>query len=215
MSLIDDALKRAQEAAEKAGPARERPWVPAPLPDPAIARRRRVVRLLAYAAAAAGVVVIGVWAFREIFHSPVRRPSDTLPPENRAVVAPVLPTPQPTLVAVEVSPPPFSPRPTRAARPTPNPDAASEETAAPDESSPAPRPAADSGVRVHAGSVVLPGGGKIELGGIVWSETEPRALVNDRIVGVGGYVEGYTITKIEEDRITLEKDGATLVLAVK
>jgi hypothetical protein len=32
---------------------------------------------------------------------------------------------------------------------------------------------------------------------------------------VGAYVEGYTLTKIEEDRITLEKDGATLVITVK
>ncbi len=214
MSLIDDALKRAQEAAEKTGPARDRPWVPAPLPDPSIAWRRRIVRLLAYAAAAAVVVAIGVWAVREILRSPAPRPSDT-PLENRAAVAPVVPTPQPTLVAVEVSPPPFAPRPARAARTAPDPAAASEETAAPDESPATPRPAADRGAKIHAGSVLLPGGARIELGGIVWSETEPRALVNDRIVGVGGYVEGYTITKIEEDRITLEKDGATLVLAVK
>ena len=31
----------------------------------------------------------------------------------------------------------------------------------------------------------LPGGEKIELGGIVWSETEPRALLNDRVLGIG------------------------------
>ncbi|MFY9552665.1 MAG: hypothetical protein WAU32_16080, partial [Thermoanaerobaculia bacterium] len=76
-------------------------------------------------------------------------------------------------------------------------------------------PALSPGGKVHAGSVTLPGGAKIELGGIVWSETDPRALVNDRIVGVGAYVEGYTVTKIEEDRITLEKDGAILVVSVK
>ena len=34
MSLIDDALKRAQEATRKAGEAdKPRPWTPAPLPD--------------------------------------------------------------------------------------------------------------------------------------------------------------------------------------
>jgi hypothetical protein len=67
----------------------------------------------------------------------------------------------------------------------------------------------------YAGSVTLPGGAKIELGGIVWSETEPRALVNDRIVAVGAYFEGFTLSKIEENRIALEKDGATIYLTVK
>jgi hypothetical protein len=214
VSLIDDALKRAQEAAEKAGPARERPWVPAPLPDPAIARRRRAVRLLAFGAATAALIAIAAWGIREILRAPVPHPTET-GTQSRAPVAAVLPTPEPTLVAVEVSPPAAAPRPARVTRPTPVPDAAREDTAATSESPYPPKPASDRGVKVHAGSVVLSGGAKIELGGIVWSETEPRALVNDRIVGVGGYVEGYTITKIEEDRITLEKDGATLILTVK
>ena len=214
MSLIDDALKRAQEAAEKAGPARERPWVPAPLPDPAIARRRRAVRLLALGAATAAFIAIAAWGVREILRAPVPRPVET-GTQSRAPVAAVLPTPEPTLVAVEVSPPPAEPRPARVTRPTPVPAGEGEETSASAETPSPPKPASDRGVKVHAGSVVLPGGAKIELGGIVWSETEPRALVNDRIVGVGGYVEGYTITKIEEDRITLEKDGATLILTVK
>jgi hypothetical protein len=61
----------------------------------------------------------------------------------------------------------------------------------------------------------LGGGVKIELGGIVWSETEPRALLNDRIVAPGGYVEGFNVVKIEEGRVALEKDGVTIYLAVK
>jgi hypothetical protein len=213
VSLIDDALKRAQEAAEKAGPARERPWVPAPLPDPAIARRRRMIRLLAIAAAAAVVAAIGVWTVRAILRSPVPRSAET-PPETRAPVAAVVPTPEPTLVPVAVAPPiPTARQTARLSRPTPivDTDGLMEGV---ETKVPAP-PAPERGTRTHSGSVTLPGGTKIELGGIVWSETEPRALVNDRIVGVGAYVEGYTLAKIEEDRITLEKDGATLVLTVK
>jgi type II secretory pathway component PulC len=72
-----------------------------------------------------------------------------------------------------------------------------------------------AGPRTYAGSVTLPGGEKIELGGIAWSEEEPRALLNDRVVGVGGYVDGYSVSKIETDRVVLEKDGATIVLTVK
>jgi hypothetical protein len=79
---------------------------------------------------------------------------------------------------------------------------------------PPPRPAAPRS-RTYSGSITLAGGEKIELGGIAWSEEEPRALLNDRIVGVGGYVDGYAVSKIETDRVVLEKDGATIVLTVK
>jgi hypothetical protein len=82
-------------------------------------------------------------------------------------------------------------------------------------SPPAPPPPRLGSSRTYAGGVTLPGGEKIELGGIAWSEEEPRALLNDRIVGVGGYVSGYSVSKIEPDRVVLEKDGATIVLTVK
>jgi hypothetical protein len=213
VSLIDDALKRAQEAAEKAGLARERPWVPAPLPDPAIARRRRLVRALALALAAAAALAAVVWGIRFAL-----QPVETAPargkPENAPAALAVAPTPEPTLKAVEVPPPAEAMirRPTRLPQRTPLVDTEGLNEGA---ETKVPAPAPERGGKVHSGSVTLPGGARIELGGIVWSETEPRALVNDRIVGVGGYVEGYTIAKIEEDRITLEKDGATLILTVK
>ena len=212
MSLIDDALKRAQEAAEKAGPPRERPWVPAPLPDPAIARRRRAVRLLAFAAAAAAFLAIAAWGVREILRAPVPRPAET-GTQSRTPVAAVLPTPEPMLVAVAVPSPASTARQTaRLPRPTPIVDT---EGLNEGMETKVPAPGPERGSRTHSGSVTLPGGARIELGGIVWSEAEPRALVNDRIVGVGGYVEGYTITKIEEDRITLEKDGAALIRTLR
>ena len=81
--------------------------------------------------------------------------------------------------------------------------------------SPAPRPAHLASGRSYSGSVTLAGGEKIELGGIVWSETEPRALLNDRVLGVGGFVEGYEVTRIETDRVELKKDGATITVTVK
>ena len=65
------------------------------------------------------------------------------------------------------------------------------------------------------GAVDLPGGGRIELGGIVWSEDEPRALLNDRIVGTEAFVEGFTVSKIEENRVLLEKDGVTISISLK
>jgi hypothetical protein len=69
--------------------------------------------------------------------------------------------------------------------------------------------------RTYVGVVQLPDGAKIELGGIAWSEEEPRALLNDRIVGTDAYVAGFTVAKIEENRVVLVRDGMTVYLAVK
>ena len=216
MSLIDDALKRAQEASEKKGGApKERPWVPAPLPDPAIARRRRAMRMAGLALAAAVVIAGGVWAVRVAGRIPAGKP-DEKPPAAAAAAPAVLPTPEPTLVAVEVPPQAAAParRPTRLPRLTPLVDTEGLNEGA-ETKVPAPGAPPERSGRVHAGFFTLPSGTHIELGGIVWSDVEPRALVNDKIVGVGAYIEGYSLTKIEEDRITLEKDGATVVITVK
>jgi hypothetical protein len=212
LSLIDDALKRAREADEKRdGAPRERPWVPAPLPDPAIARRRRLWRGLMLAAIGGAVLAGGFVLFRRTAEP--KPGAVTEQGQGRPGSPPTAVLASPTLVAVEVPPPPAAPRPTRPARSAPN-EAVAEATAGETEARPAPPPAAPR-ERVYSRSVTLPGGEKIELGGIVWSEADPRALVNDRVVGVGSYVEGYTVTKIEEDRITLERDGAGLVVSLK
>jgi hypothetical protein len=88
------------------------------------------------------------------------------------------------------------------------------EAAAPAEA-PAPRRDRLVSGKTYAGSVALPEGARVELGGIVWSETEPRALLNDRILGVGGYVEGFRVESIETERVALRKDELTIFLSVK
>ena len=65
MSLIDDALKRAQAADEAAsGKPAERPWIPTPMPDAGLARRRAMTRGLAIAAAVAAVAVASFFVLR-------------------------------------------------------------------------------------------------------------------------------------------------------
>jgi hypothetical protein len=210
VSLIDEALKRAQEAGkEQDGASRQRPWVPTPLPDPAIARRRKLRRGLLLAVAVAAVAGAALWMSR-VLTAPGTRPASRAPIDAQ----PATPVPQPTLIAVEVPPPAKNLRPTRAPRPT-LPVAAGETATGEPAAVESEAPPASARGRTFSKSVTLPDGTKIELGGIVWSETDPRALVNDRIMAVGGYVEGYTLAKIEEDRITLEKDGETLVVLVK
>lgn len=221
MSLIDDALKRAQAAGGGEAKPANRPWIPTPLPDPGIARRRAMVRWAGIAFAAAALALAGVWLYRREFSSGLPLPAGEGRGEGRPAAAPV---PQPTATpdAVALATPiivaqPLVTRPPRAAAPTPAaPEAETATAVKPAPAPPAARaPQAVADGKTYAGSISLPGGAKIELGGIVWSETEPRALLNDRIAAVGAFVEGYSLTKIEENRVALEKDGVTIYISVK
>jgi len=219
LSLIDEALKRAQAASEGESPARQtsRPWTPAPLPDPGIARRRAFVRWLGIAAAVIVLAAAGVWFVRKEFGSArsLPLPAGEGRGEGRPVAA-IAPPSTATPDAVALATPivvaqPRTTRPPRTAVPAPVDGVAA--GAAPAPVSRAPQAIAAG--KTYAGSVTLPGGGKIELGGIVWSETEPRALLNDRIAAVGAFIEGYSLTKIEESRVALEKDGVTIYVSIK
>ncbi len=216
MSLIDDALKRAQAAGgEEAARPASRPWIPTPLPDPQIARRRAVVRWMGIAAATIVVAAAGVWLVRKEFGTPSPLPlpvGDGRGEGRPAALAVPKSTATPDAVALAT---PIVVAEPRTTRPPGSPAPAPAEGEAP---KPAPVPRAPQAIadgKTYAGSVTLPGGEKIELGGIVWSETEPRALLNDRIAAVGAFIEGFSLTRIEENRVVLEKDGATIYISVK
>jgi hypothetical protein len=225
VSLIDDALKRAQAADDAAaGKAANRPWIPTPMPDAGLARRRALLRWLGIAVAAAGVGAATVVVLRGAGPAAPAIPARDGKVDGRPAALPApatSPTPLQVVVAVSTpttpmpaSMPTRGPRPTRAAV-SPLPSGRAEDAAAP---APAPvsKPSgAIANGRTYAGSVPLSNGEKIELGGIVWSETEPRALLNDRVLGTDSYVEGFRVVKIEEDRVELEKDGVTIYLSVK
>lgn len=103
----------------------------------------------------------------------------------------------------------------------------------PGESSPAPArkqtPAKAPGATVATGPTAvrrfgagdyllradLPDGSKLELGGIVYSETSPFAFLNGRLVGVGEFVEGRRIDRIERDRVVLSGESGVLTLRLK
>ncbi len=214
MSLIDEALKRAQEASQREGQKSEtsRPWTPAPLPDAGLARRRALLRLGLRALAGIAAVVVLAFLGRMVWDAAAPEPA----PEVRVAAAPV-PTPAPTLpetlVPTPNAPPaavaaPTRPRPTRIAMPQ------AEDVSTAVVEVPPPRSVLDDG-RTYVGVVNLPDGRRIELGGIVWSEEEPRALLNDRIVATDAYVEGFTVSKIEEGRVALVRDGMTIYLSLK
>jgi hypothetical protein len=69
--------------------------------------------------------------------------------------------------------------------------------------------------KTYAGEVKVPNGGKIELEGIVFSESNPVALVNGKVLPPGGVVEEFTIVSIQPDRIELKGYGATIFVTLK
>ncbi len=225
MSLIDEALKRAQAA--QPGAAKEgasRPWAPPPLPDSGGMRRKRVVALAGALAAilvAAAVLLLlrhGSSEKNRAASEQAARSEATPAVRGEAALSEIT-------SEVLVAPPPRGERKTaeartKTARPAPQPAAeASRGTAAP--ANPL-RPAAEEKpaqsppqVRTYAGEAALPGGGKIVLEGIVFSEENPTALVNGRVLSPGGFVEGYEVVRIRQDRIELRGEAGNIVIALK
>ncbi|HTD53598.1 MAG TPA: hypothetical protein VK780_11285 [Thermoanaerobaculia bacterium] len=224
MSLIDDALKRAQ-AAQEAGRQNGRPWTPPPLPD-SRAVRSRGRRAAAWTGAvlllAAAVLL---WRARNsakpaLLSAPAKAPSAaaaTLPPiTSEVAVGPpskglppeAIPSSRGETSARSASKPLERPRATPAAGPA---------AAAPSTGTRESRPhsAANAQERSYPGEMPLAGGGKITLDGIVFSEASPVAVLNGRVLPVGGFVEGYTVVKILPDRVELEADGAKVLLTLR
>ncbi len=113
-------------------------------------------------------------------------------------------------------------------RPVPVPDAGSAigsdgpppvRPAAPaDPPAPAPRkrpPAAPSAAEGYLREAPLPSGGSIRLDGIVWSETQPAAVIEGQVVGPGEYVRGARIVRVERHRVVLDLDGSEIVIRLR
>ena len=208
MSLIDEALKRAQaaEAGDKRPEAGTRPWTPAPLPDRGRIRRKAIRGPLALAF----VALAGLGALLLLRRSPERTPA-LLP-------MPTAPPGKEGLPSVATNKP--ETRPTSAVR-VPTAPAGAATSASPSAPAPAPpstapdRPAALVNGKTYVGSVTLPGGARIELGGIVYSESNPTALVNGKIVGPGAVIEGFLIQRIDENRVEVSNSaGLTIYIAL-
>jgi hypothetical protein len=221
MSLIDEALKRAElEAARRDGlRGGAYPWVPEHMP-----RRRRFWGRIAAAVVTLGAAtVVVVWLSRP--------PVPVQGPKSKVQSSPSRP-----LETIDVAPPPVG-LPSRGSarsndatnaktgkesrRPTPPFDTARariaparepDSTTTPGESK-VFRGLADG--KTYIGEVNVPDGGKIELGGIVYSETNPVALINDKVLPPGGVVEEFTVVSIKPDRVELNGRGVTIFLTLK
>jgi hypothetical protein len=227
MSLIDDALKRAQ-AAQQAGRENERPWSPPPLPDSRRAARSRGRRVAGWIGAvlllAAVVLIWRPWhpAKPTPRSASAKAPSAaagaaTFPPITSEVV--VGPPPRGLPPAAIPSPGEISARPAgkELGRPRATPAAGPATAADPFTGTRETRPHSPPNAqgRSYPGELPLPGGGKITLDGIVFSETSPVAVLNGHVLPVGGFVEGYTVVRILPDRVELEADGARVLLTLR
>jgi hypothetical protein len=77
----------------------------------------------------------------------------------------------------------------------------------------APKTLADG--RSYFGEISLPNGAKIQLDGIVFSDANPVALLNGRVIAPGASIEGMTVARVEPDRVELQGQGVTVFLLVK
>jgi hypothetical protein len=66
-----------------------------------------------------------------------------------------------------------------------------------------------------AGGATAPPDPELHLDGIVASATNPVAVVNGRLLGLGESIEGYRITRIDGAEVELEKDGAKRILKLR
>ena len=57
-------------------------------------------------------------------------------------------------------------------------------------------------------------GSSVELGGIAFSEERPIAVINGSVVAPGDMIAGFTIVRIEPERVELEADGVRIFLAL-
>ena len=53
------------------------------------------------------------------------------------------------------------------------------------------------------------------LAGIIYSEKDPIAFVNNRMVGIGDKVNSATVVAIDRETVTLEYEGRTISLKVR
>jgi hypothetical protein len=218
VSLIGEALKRARlEAARREGEERgtAHSSMPAYLPD-----RRRFPTGWIFGLLAA-TVIGGAIAFFLLRTPP--------PPQHETAPTTSEPASPPTAGAAAVTPPAVVPIlvPAAAAteppaaeapgRPSPPPPESSEGKASPAPEKPGPvtaDPSVPAGARAYVGVAEI-GGTRLELDGIVASATDPVAMINRKLLGIGEGLEGWVVEKIEAKQVTLRGGSETIVLRLR
>ncbi|HEV2856297.1 MAG TPA: hypothetical protein VHC97_26135 [Thermoanaerobaculia bacterium] len=69
--------------------------------------------------------------------------------------------------------------------------------------------------KVYTGELPVPGGGSVKLNGIAFSQDQPVAVLDGRVMGPGEVIQGFTIVSIESGRVKLQGHGMTVFLSPK
>jgi hypothetical protein len=225
MSLINDALRKARQAAAEhedgraQDPFRVRTAHPRGAP-----RRSTPSALLAVAVVAALVGAALAWFL-------IGRSEQTVevaPSMDRADVASIPPAatesplhesspeaaPPPADQAAGPDPPPVRDEPTAGPQPVIVESSAEEPTGSAAEPPTASRPTVgEDGTRIYVLDADL-GSTQLSLGYIVARQQNPFAEINGRDVFIGSEIEGFTVEAIEADRVVLRDQDGKLVLRV-
>lgn len=219
MSLINEALRKARREAAANGDDQQVMGPPAGLRrGPRIPFE--IVALLAVVVLAGAAGGAATWWILRDDSRPARAASPDSPsPEVPAVVAE--PEPAAAAVAGPVATPTPSPLPVEAAT------AADAAPLTPTEAAdtPAPTPTrtpapsgplaiGPAGERIYLVEADLDGT-HLSLGYLVFRPVDPFAEINGREVRVGAEVEGYRVTAIEREAVTLRRGEAVIVLQAK
>lgn len=225
MSLIIEALKRARDdAVRRQAASKGLPLAPVPR----LEGRSRWLTLALIPLT--GALIICILLLVDLYS---RRPySSTDPPtaELQPTAAAQVQAPSPITERAVVAREETSPPPTQAVEESARflqtgdavgptaPRRSTDEPAAREVSEPNQQPATDSPdqeAREFIGQAHLRDGQLIDLGGIAWSESEPFALLNGQVVGVGEHIRTYEVIEIQQDQVVLQKDSDRIVLKLK
>jgi hypothetical protein len=81
---------------------------------------------------------------------------------------------------------------------------------------PAPEASGDlTDAKVYVAELPVPGDEPVKLNGIAFSQDQPVAVLDGRVMGPGETIKGFTIISIESGRVKLQGHGTTVYLAPK
>jgi len=199
MSLINDALRRASQS-EKDRPRRAAP--PTGMEPTPKARSSRLPVILGAVVLVA--LLLAGWFFRQWWMA-----------RNTAGGAVTAANIAPPVTAQAIPPPVVAPKPAPVApAPSANP-APAPVVVVPATPVVAPPVVAPSGLPSVTNYNPSPWPVELKLGGIFFSKTKPRVLINGNIYGPGDEIQGVVLKKIEPDKVTLEWNGHSRVLIME
>ena len=190
MSLINDALKRTKQAQQQNPPPPDGPALkPA---DPAATKSASNTKSLLYIMVAC-VIIGNALLFFAIKDRGTKKETAPANPPSAPVAVP------PTAVVTTPQPPPVQPAPAPVAVVTP---------------APTVTPIAPDTNAVAAVAPEPPKPAPLKLQSIIYNPSRPSAMVSGKFLFIGDKVQGFRVTAINQETVTLVGNNQTNVLSL-